>query len=454
MLNNLRRRLTHAWPPQNRLLLMLLAAGMILTMQTVAENGQGSGSKAPGIGLIEVSGTINPGSASYIGTSIEHAQEKGLQALIVKLDTPGGLLSSTRDIVRYISTADIPVIMYVAPGGARATSAGAIISVASHLVAMEPGTNIGAATPVASGGKDIEGDMGAKAKNDTAAMIRGQAKQRGRNEKAAEELVTEAKSLSAEEAVKQKLAELLVDNMSQLLEKLDGREIRLHGDRKLTLETSHLSATTLTRIPMTHSQQFLHLVANPNISTLLMALGGMAIYAEVSSGFSLIIPGTIGIILLLLGFVSLQMLPINVGGALLLLLGLVLIAAESRVASFGVLSISGMVALGIGAMFLVDTSQADMQVSMGLLLPILAALGIISAIVSIMFAREKRMRKNFDPVDGAEAEVREVNEDGRSGKAFVQGETWNFVSDEPMKVKEKAVVVGYQGLRLQLRRKD
>ena len=406
------------------------------------------------ISYIVMDGTINPGNASFVETSIKHAKEKGHQALIMRMDTPGGLLSSTRDIVRYISEAKIPVIVFVHPGGARATSAGAIISIASHVVAMSPGTNIGAAAPVATG-KNLEGDLQKKAKNDTAAMVKAQSNLRGRNTKMAELIVRESSSLTAEEAKTQKLIEYTPSNVDDLLRSLHRNQIRMTKDgASVVLNTAGLTESSLVRLKMNASQKFLHLVANPNISTLLMGFGGMGLYAEISSGFTLLFPGVFGVICLILAFVSLQTLPINVGGLILFGLGMVLIMAEAFVSTFGLLSLGGIISLGIGALFLVDTTKSDIQVSMSIIAPILAALAIIMGLVSYIIARDRKSSTNssFDPLLGKNATILEISDDGRTGKAFVQGEIWQFRSNEPFSAEDIGVVKGQDGMILEIER--
>jgi membrane-bound serine protease (ClpP class) len=397
------------------------------------------------IAYAELDGTINPGSAAFLKDAILRAEKGGAQALMVKLDTPGGLLSSTRDIVRAFSVSKVPIIIYVAPGGARATSAGAIISIAAHFSAMAPGTNIGAASPVAQGGEDIKGDMGKKAKNDTAAMVRAQAILRGRDAKAAEDLVLESKSHSAEEAVKLKVVDIEVATKEDLVAKLDGKVLKMgEGNESVTLATK---GSAFLKFEMTRSQQFLHFIADPNISAVLMAIGGMALYAEISSGFSLVAPGVIGAFAFLLAAVSLQMLPINIGGLLLMLLGVVLLIAEIFITSFGLLTIAGIAALGVGALFLVDTSLADIQVSLSILIPILGSFGLVAGTIGLLFARDK-LAKNLDPVVGQSALILEAMPGGLSGKVQVAGEIWDFESATPLSEGDHAKVKARVGLKL------
>lgn len=423
---------------------------LLPTLVTAAESRPTAAAETRPIAYAELEGTINPGSAAFLKDAVERATQMQAQALVIRLDTPGGLLSSTRDIVRIFSTATLPIVIFIGPGGARATSAGAIMTVAAHYAAMAPGTNIGAAAPVGQGGKDIEGDMAKKAKNDTAAMVRSQATLRGRDAAAAEKMVLESLSHSPAEAVKLKIVDAEAKTLGDVLQSLDGREF-LVGEKgeKVKVVTTGLDAASLARIEMTLPQRFLHFVADPNISTILMAVGGMAIYAEVSSGFSLVFPGLIGLFCLLLAFVSLQMLPVNIGGLALLVLGFVLLLAEAFVTSFGLLAVGGVASIAIGALFLVDTSLADIQVSLSLLIPILAGIAFVTGVMAYLLTRE-RTGKVFDLVLGQAATVETVAADGRSGTALVAGEIWKFTSDTAFAPGDKAEVTGKNGLILRL----
>ena len=404
------------------------------------------------LSLIEIDGTINPGNASFIQDAIQKASETKKQALIIRMNTPGGLLSSTRSIIQSFSTSPIPIIMYISPSGASATSAGAILMISSHINAMAPGTNIGAAHPVATGGKNIEGDLGKKATNDTAALVRAQAKLHLRNVKIAEEIVTKSISLTAIEAKKQKIVDYIAKDINELLQKLDGKEIKKKNG-SIFLQTKQLTIKDLEKIEMNGSQKFLHLIADPNISTLLMTLGGLGIYAEISSGFSLIFPGFFGVIALILALVSLQTLPINVGGVILFFLGIVLIIAEGFVTSFGALTIGGLAAITIGALFLIDVHSADLQVSISLLLSLLGSIGLVAAFIAYSFAKEKRGDKIANELVGKEATVISISKEGDSGRVSIFGETWNFITTEKLVINEVVIVTKQKGLELNIKKK-
>lgn len=402
--------------------------------------------QAAPIHLIEVSGSINPGSASYIVESIEQAEAQNAEAVLLRLNTPGGLLTSTRDIIQGISASKIPVITYISPGGASATSAGALITLSSHVAAMAPGTNIGAAHPVGGQGEEVKGPMGEKVANDTAALARSQAELRGRSAEAAARIVTKSESFSPDEALKAKVIDLIATDLDNLLAQLKGRKVKTAAG-ELTLSAGEPPVT----IEMNLKQKFLHLIADPNISTLLIGLGGLAIYAEISAGFSLLVPGVFGLFCLVLGFVSLQMLPVSVGGALLFALGFALLVAEAFVVSYGLLTVAALGALFLGGLFLMDPSTTDMRVSLSLLVPMVVSVGFIMAIIGFMLFREKKGLATQDRVVGETAVV--VTSEGRTGTAYVNGELWSFDSEEALQPGDEAQVKSLKSMRLQVTRR-
>ena len=404
---------------------------------------------------IEVSGSINPGSSSYILDSLKAAEAAGAQGLILRLNTPGGLLSSTRDIIQGFSGASVPVIVFVSPGGASATSAGALITLSAHVAAMSPGTNIGAAHPVGSGGEDVKGTMGEKVTNDTAALARSQAALRGRNPETAALIVTKSESYSPDEALKKRAIDLIAPSLPELLRVLDGREVTIQAGTKKTLSTKGLDESSLVRVEMSLKQKVLHTIADPNISTLLIALGGIALYAEVSSGFSLIVPGVFGLFCLLLGFVSLQTIPLNVGGALLFGLGFALLVAEAFVTSYGLLTVAALACLFLGGLFLVDPGWTDMRVSLSLLIPLVLGVGVCLTFLGYMLVRDRRKSGEVstqDQVVGAVARVNAIEAGGLRGTAYANGELWSFDSDVALAVGDEAKVAGLKRMRLQLKK--
>ncbi len=429
-----------------KLLLLLAATQLTATLLTTNQ----ASSAAPSIHLIDVQGTINPGSASYILESVKAAEREKAEALLIRLNTPGGLLSSTRDIIQGFSQATVPVILYVSPGGASATSAGALLTLASHLAVLAPGTNIGAAHPVGSGGEDVKGTMGEKVTNDTAALARSQATLRGRNAANAELVVTKSKSFSPEEAVQAGIVDFVASDLQDLLQKAEGRKIRIGAQEKI-LRTK--GAEVLPR-SMSLMQKFLHFIADPNISTMLLALGALAFYVEVSSGFTLIAPAVVGALSILLGAISLQMLPINTGGLLLIALGFIFLLAEIFVTSYGLLAVAGLASLFFGGLFLIDPAGGSMQVSLGLLGSLLAGMGVVMGFVAYLLARDRGRVSVADQVVGAMATVKSTGADGRQGHALVNGELWAFEAKDPLQPQENAQVVGLRGIRLQLEKRS
>jgi membrane-bound serine protease (ClpP class) len=373
---------------------------------------------------IKIDGSINPGSADYIISAIKMANEK-YSALIIKLNTPGGLLSSTRDIIQAINSSEVPVILFVTPSGGSATSAGALIALSAHYVAMTPGSNIGAAHPVGPGGESAKGAMEDKAVQDTAAMARSQAQLRGKNVELAEKIVTLSLSFTAEEAKSKKLIDFVVASDEELYKVLAP---------KLKIESSE-------ELKMNLKQKFLHTIADPNVSTLLLSLAGIAIYTEISSGFSLVAPGILGVLMLLLGFVSLQMLPITTGGGILMILGLVLLVAELFVASFGLLAIGGITSIFIGSLFLVDNVQLGLGISPILVGSILFSLAAIIGIFGYIIWNDRKVtyKSGLEALIGEVARVQSV-QDSHRGVILVNGELWNCYSESPLAPGKEVII--------------
>src|SRR5204862_873769 len=318
------------------------------------------------VSLIHIDGVINPVTMRLVELAIDRAQAQRSQALIIELDTPGGLERSMRGIVQRMLNAELPVIVYVAPTGARAASAGVFITMAAHVAAMAPATNIGAAHPVAlSGGGDKESMK--KIENDAAAFIRTVALERGRNADWAEKAVRQSVSITEREAVRIKVVDLVADSIPGLLDKIDGR----------TVKTSRGIVTLATRgapvkpIEVGFRDRILNVITDPNVAYVLMMLGMLGLFFELSNP-GVILPGVIGGISLILAFFALQTLPINYAGLLLLLFGVVLLIAEIKVVSHGVLATGGIVALALGSIMLFDAPELDLRVSWKVIVPTVA----------------------------------------------------------------------------------
>ena len=401
---------------------------------------------------IEIKGAIDPGSADYLMGALQKADDNNAAVLVLQLDTPGGLLSSTRDIIEKIAAAKTPLVIYVSPSGASATSAGALISLAAPIVAMAPGTTIGAAHPVGSAGEDIKGAMAEKVTNDTAALARSQALLHERDPKIAEQIVEKSRSLSSDEAVKGRIVDFIARDKEDLFRQLQGRRIKIGNDSK-TLQLDHFPNVAPEMISMSLKQIFLHTIAHPNISAALLALGGLAIYVEIAGGFSVIFPGIFGAFCLILGAISLQMLPVNTGGVLLLALGFGLLIGEAFLYSHGLLTISGLAALAVGAVFLVDPSASAAKVSLAIILPTLMGVGTVMLVIITVIRKQSHVHQ-LDPLLAQWGKVQSIQSDELGGTIFVNGELWSFQSHEKVSVGEECKIVSRKSMILKIERKS
>ena len=287
--------------------------------------------------IVQVADAISPGTADYIKSSIKKAENRQAACIVIQLDTPGGLAESMRQIVQAILASRVPVVVFVAPGGARAASAGVMITMAADVAAMAPGTNIGAAHPVGAGGQDIDGKMSEKVINDMVAQARSVAEQRGRNADWVEDAIRESVSVTESEALKENVIDLIAKNTEDLIRQLNGREIKDKGTLKLDNANKIVMEETL-------RTKILRTISNPNIAYILMLIGLAGLYFELSHPGA-IFPGVIGGISLILAFFALQTLPVNYAGILLILLAIVLFIMEMKIASYGLLSVAGVVCL-------------------------------------------------------------------------------------------------------------
>ena len=401
----------------------------------------------PHVDLISIDGTINPAVDDFIRESISRSKANAARALIIQLDTPGGLLTSTRTIVKELLGAPVPVIVYVAPSGAGAGSAGVFITMAAHIAAMAPGTNIGAAHPVAGGGQEVKGVMGEKIENFTASFSESIAQQRGRNTEWAIQAVRKSVSITEKEALKIKVIDVVAKDIDDLLEQAHGRKVDIDG-RKHELS---LKGARVERYGMSLKQKVLNTIADPNIAYLLMMAGILGLYMEFSHP-GVIFPGVAGAICLLLAFASLQLLPINYAGLGLIILGIGLLIGEAFAPSFGVLGVGGIISLALGSFFLFDTEGSDLIVDRSIILTAVATLGSFVLAVSYLVFRSQKAK----PALGMEGLIGEIGEvRGKlipSGKIFVHGETWRAEADNEIDVGEKVEVVGVEGMVLKVRR--
>ena len=398
--------------------------------------------------VVKVDGIISPASAKFMVHAIERAEAEGAACLVFELDTPGGLDESMRTIIKKIMSSSVPVVVYVAPSGSRAASAGAFITLAAHVAAMAPGTNIGAAHPVTIGAPEkIDKIMGKKMVNDAAAYIRSIAEKRGRNAEWAEAAVTESASISETEALKRHVVDLVAPSTAALLDALDGREVVV-GEKPVILKTKGAQIVTL---EMGWSDRLLHAITNPNIAYILFMLGLLGLYFELSTPGA-ILPGVVGAICLILAFFAFQALSVNYAGMLLIILAIVLFIVDVKAATHGALTVGGLVAMTIGSIMLFNNPNPAMHASLQVIIPVILVTGaffVIGVALSI-----KALRKR--PTSGAvalldqEGDARTlVNKEG--GRVFVAGTHWSAVSDEEILEGKRIRVVDIKGMTLTVR---
>ena len=407
-----------------------------------------SASEQNAVRVITIDGTINPVMARYVNGAIGAAEKSHAAAVVLRIDTPGGLDTSMRDIVQRIESSRVPVITYVWPAGARAASAGTFITMAGNVAAMAPNTAIGAAHPVGAGGEDITGTEGAKVTNDAAAYITGIAKLRGRNATWAESAVRQSVSADDQQALQLGVVDLISPDLPSLLSAVDGRTVQLlSGPATLQVANAPIVEKNMSLL-----QHFLFVLSDPNIAFVLISLGLAGIAIEmIHPGF--ILPGVVGAIALLLGFFSLDTLPVNWVGVLLILLAFGLFIAEIFVGGFGVLGVGGIVSLILGGLLLTSTSNPEFQVSRWLIYGWAAVIALFFLMIVSTIIRMRRMPATTGTLAliGRTAVARSPLEP--SGQVFLQGERWQATAeDPPVQVGEKVVVISVRGLRLTVRR--
>ena len=406
----------------------------------------------------KVEGIIGPVSANYVKRVIEKAEKKDAEALVLLLDTPGGLDGAMRDIVKNELNSSVPIIVYVHPSGARDASAGVFLTYAAHIAAMTPGTNLGAAHPVSispqgmGGGEEKKEDdtMMKKVTEDAAAYIRSIAKKKNRNIEWAEKAVRESVSATAEEALKLGIIDLIVSSVDELLEKIHGIEVELPGGSK-KLDTKNAKKEEM---PMNFREEFLSLISNPNIAYILFLVGVYGLIFEIRSPGA-IIPGLIGALCLILAFYSFQTLPINYAGVALIILGIAMFIMEVLTPTYGPLTIGGIVSMSIGSMMLINSDLEFLQISKPL---IFAAVGTTAAfLIFALGAVLKAMRAK--PISGKEGlvgatgkAVSDINIKG--GKVFLNGAYWDAVSDKKIKKDSEIEVIELNGLTLKIKKKE
>lgn len=403
--------------------------------------------KAP-VSFIEVDGIINPATAKFITDSIDQATQQNAQCLIIQLDTPGGLMESMRIIVKKILTANIPIIVYVAPSGARAASAGVFITLSAHIAVMAPGTHIGAAHPVTLGAEGKESKtMTEKVVNDAAADIKATAKMRGRNVDWAEKAVRKSVSITEEEALKLKVIDFVSPDLQGLLTKIDGRIVKFNG----VTRTLHTKGVQPQPIQMSWRERLLDIISNPTIAYILLMLGIYGIFFELSSPGA-ILPGVVGGIFLILAFYALQMLPVNYAGLALIFFGIILFIAEIKVVSHGLLAVGGVISLFLGSIMLFHTPTEYMRISMSVIIP-----AVLVSAAFFIFAVTKAIKARLSkPTTGMEGLIGEIGTASTpiapEGKVSIHGEFWDVISDQNIERGEKVQVIGVTNLKLKVKK--
>jgi membrane-bound serine protease (ClpP class) len=430
---------------------MLLMRGFSALLCTAAVflalAGTAAGADTPRVLAVEFSNDVNPVTADYLTGAIDQAKEDGYDAVVILMDTPGGLDSAMRDIIKKELESTVPVVVYVYPQGSRAASAGVFITMAADVAAMAPNTNIGSSTPISTGGGNIPSDLRRKVINDAAAYIRGLAETHGRNADWAEQAVRQASNLTAEEALDQNVIDVVAPDLPTLLNDIDGMKTQPKG---LVLHTAGADVTT---IEMSLWKKILDTLIDPNIIVLLLSLGALGITVELFNP-GLIFPGTFGAIALIVAFFGLQVLPVSAAGILLILLAAAFFAAEPFVMSHGALALAGAACFVVGSLMLFDPAGPGYQVSIWVALAIAGTftLLMVFALTKIVQARRRR------PVTGEEELVGQVGVVRKTldpaGLVFVHGELWQARSDgDPIGPGEDVVVEGIDdGLVLRVRR--
>ncbi|PYM55632.1 MAG: serine protease [Candidatus Rokuibacteriota bacterium] len=399
------------------------------------------------VSVIDIDGAITPITVRLLAAAIERAQAEGSQALVVQLNTPGGLERSMRSMVQSILNSEIPIIVYVAPTGARAASAGVFLTMAAHVAAMAPATNMGAAHPVAVGGQ-MDKEMLKKVENDAAAFARTLAVERGRNAEWMEKAVRSSVSVTEREALKLKVIDLIADRLPDLLEKIDGRVVKTKRGA-VTLETKGAPVKV---IDIRFRDRFLALITDPNIAYILMMVGMLGIFFELSNP-GVVLPGVIGGISLILAFFAFQSLPINWAGLLLILFGVALLIAEIKIASHGVLTIGGVVSMVLGSFMLYEAPEAGFRVSWTVILPTVGASAglVVWAVSAGVRAMMRPPTTGAAGMIGQHAVVRATLDP--EGQVQLDGELWRAVAeDAPVPAGETVRVTGVDGLTLRVSR--
>jgi membrane-bound serine protease (ClpP class) len=413
-----------------------LLAGLLLFVLSTASSAE--------VLKIVVDDAIHPITDEYIGRAIAEAERSKAQALLIEINTPGGLLDSTRDIIEKILASPVPVIIYVTPSGSRAASAGFFILESADVAAMAPGTNTGAAHPVSLGGGKMDDTMKEKIENDSAALMRSVVGKRGRNVEVAETAVRQSKSFTDEEALSQKLIDYVAPSADDLFKQLQGKQVKRFNGQTVTL---NLVGQSVRPFDMTLKQHILAYLLDPNVAFILLALGALALYAEFNHPGA-VVPGTVGVVFILLAVFALNLLPTRFAAVVLIFASFILFALEAKFAAHGVLAIGGMVTLTLGGLLLVDAPIPEMRVHLLTALAVSIPLGVITVFL-MSIALKARANKVVTGIQGLIGEIGLAQSAlSPQGKVFVHGELWDAISSTNLPAGQPVVVREVQGLRL------
>jgi membrane-bound serine protease (ClpP class) len=430
----------------------------LLVLGAIAAACGGSSEEAPGqVHVLTWDGIVNPVMERYIDRGIDTAERSDAVAVVIELDTPGGLDSSMRDIIQRMQASTVPVIVWVSPAGGRAASAGTFITMAAQVAAMAPNTTIGAASAINSDGSDIEGTLGKKIENDAVAYIRGIAEQRGRNADWAEDAVREAVAVNQTEAVELNVVDFIADNLTDLLAQSNGRVVDVPDENgAIGEETLAVTDAPIHENGTTFFEDLLYVIADPNIAFLLISLGGLAIIAEIFSTNG--VTGIFGAIALILAFFSLGSLPVNWAGLALIAFGFTLIIAEIFVSGFGVLGIGGIIALAFGSIILLSggsgpSGEGFLEVSRWLVISTAVAIGVITLGLIGVIVRSRKIPNDYgrESLVGSKGVTKEIL--NPHGQVWIKGEFWSATAEDPSLPADTPIIVtGTRGFHLFVKR--
>jgi membrane-bound serine protease (ClpP class) len=427
-------------------ILTALGLGSVVAVVVGATEIVGATEAAPTANLVRIDGAIGPVPARFIAQQIEDAEREQAACLVIGIDTPGGLDTSMRAMIQDILASSVPVVLYVSPSGARCASAGVFIAMSCDVVAMTPGTSIGAAHPVTIGQSEVDKETMDKVVNDSASYIKSLAAKKGRNEEWAEKAVRESATATAEEALDLGVIDLVVENVEELLAAIDGREVEAaKGGRLVT------AGAVVKTIKTGLRWRILGILSDPNVAYMLLILGFYGLFFELSNPGA-IFPGVLGAIFLILAFFSFQMLPINYAGLLLILLALGMFVAEVKVHSAGLLTIGGVVSMFLGSLMLIESPGPFLKISYGVIIP-----AVLATAAFFLFAVGAGLRAQMrKPTTGREGLLGErgtaMTDIGPAGQIFIHGELWNVSSKERISKGEEVEVIRVEGLKLEVKR--